>query len=56
MRTDFKQTEATALVEVSFLTTESFGMGMDVSDIVIVGQWRATCNLSTIWQRWGRAA
>ncbi|KIK72144.1 hypothetical protein PAXRUDRAFT_22343 [Paxillus rubicundulus Ve08.2h10] len=38
MTTDFKQTEATALVDggtVGFLTTESFGMGMDVSDIVI---------------------
>ncbi|KIJ10932.1 hypothetical protein PAXINDRAFT_85280 [Paxillus involutus ATCC 200175] len=59
MTTDFKQTEATALVDggtVGFLTTESFRMGMDVSNIVIVGQWRATCNLSTIWQRWGRAA
>ncbi|KIJ12990.1 hypothetical protein PAXINDRAFT_14203 [Paxillus involutus ATCC 200175] len=59
MTTDFKQTEATALVDggtINFLTTESFGMGMDVSDIVIVGQWRATCNLSTIWQQWGRAA
>src|SRR5258705_4355704 len=29
---------------------------MDISNIHIVGQWRATCNLSTIWQRWGRAA
>lgn len=29
---------------------------MDISDIHIVGQWRATCNLSTIWQRWGHAA
>ncbi|KAF8836130.1 hypothetical protein BDN67DRAFT_878895, partial [Paxillus ammoniavirescens] len=42
MTTNFKQTEAAALVDggtVSFLTMESFGMGMDVSDILIVGQW-----------------
>ncbi|KAI6125678.1 hypothetical protein EDD16DRAFT_1474111, partial [Pisolithus croceorrhizus] len=27
--------------------------GMDVPDITIVVQWRATCGLSTLWQRWG---
>ncbi|KAF9219928.1 hypothetical protein BS17DRAFT_656701, partial [Gyrodon lividus] len=29
--------------------------GMDISDIHLVGQWKAMCNLSTIWQRWGCA-
>ncbi|KAG1788899.1 hypothetical protein EV424DRAFT_1270021, partial [Suillus variegatus] len=30
--------------------------GIDISDIRIVIQWRATwCSLSTIWQRFGRA-
>lgn len=28
---------------------------MDISDIRLVIQWRASCTLSTIWQRWGRA-
>ena len=28
---------------------------MDISDICLVIQWRASCTLSTIWQRWGRA-
>lgn len=30
--------------------------GVDISDIEIVVQWRATCNLDTLWQRFGRAA
>jgi len=29
---------------------------MDISNIRIVAQWKATCSLSTIWQHWGRAA
>ena len=29
---------------------------MDVPDIAIVIQWRVTCNLSALWQRFGRAA
>jgi superfamily II DNA/RNA helicase len=28
---------------------------MDISDIQVVVQWRATCTLSTLWQRLGRA-
>ncbi|KAI9459624.1 hypothetical protein HD554DRAFT_2029202, partial [Boletus coccyginus] len=30
--------------------------GMDVPDIVLVIQWRATCNLSALWQWFGQAA
>lgn len=30
--------------------------GMDISDIRLVIQWRASCTLPTLWQRWGRAA
>ncbi|KAI0084797.1 P-loop containing nucleoside triphosphate hydrolase protein [Irpex rosettiformis] len=37
-------------------TTDSFGLGMDVPDISCVYQWRVTCNLNTLWQRFGRAA
>ena len=29
---------------------------MDLPDIAIVVQWKATCELSTLWQRFGRAA
>ncbi|KIM36196.1 hypothetical protein M413DRAFT_78603, partial [Hebeloma cylindrosporum] len=36
--------------------TESFGMGIDLPDINLVIQWRATCDLCTLWQRFGRAA
>ncbi|KAG2131986.1 uncharacterized protein EDB93DRAFT_1094132, partial [Suillus bovinus] len=39
-----------------FCTTDSFGMGMDVPDIEIIIQWRATCHLATLWQRLGCAA
>ncbi|KAF5322662.1 hypothetical protein D9619_000013 [Psilocybe cf. subviscida] len=35
---------------------EKWGMGMDISGIEIVVQWRAPSNLSTLWQRFGRAA
>ena len=27
---------------------------MDVPDIQLVVQWRATCTLSTLWQQFGR--
>ncbi|KAJ3476192.1 hypothetical protein NLI96_g11327 [Meripilus lineatus] len=36
--------------------TDSFGMGIDIADIEIVVQWRMTCDLNTLWQRFGRAA
>ena len=29
---------------------------MDVPDIKVVVQWKATCDLCTLWQRYGRAA
>ena len=28
---------------------------MDVADILLIIQWRATCKLATLWQRFGRA-
>ncbi|KAM6489692.1 P-loop containing nucleoside triphosphate hydrolase protein [Amanita muscaria] len=37
-------------------TTDSFGMGLDVPDIKIVVQYKATCDMCTLWQRFGRAA
>ncbi|KAF9220080.1 hypothetical protein BS17DRAFT_682785, partial [Gyrodon lividus] len=37
-------------------TTDSFGMGMDVPDIVLILQWRATYKLATLWQHFGHAA
>ncbi|KAF9462525.1 P-loop containing nucleoside triphosphate hydrolase protein, partial [Collybia nuda] len=36
--------------------TDAFGMGMDLPDVEIVVQWKATCDLCTLWQRFGRAA
>ncbi|KAI1781685.1 P-loop containing nucleoside triphosphate hydrolase protein, partial [Ganoderma leucocontextum] len=36
--------------------TDSFGMGIDVATIQIIVQWRPTCDIDTLWQRFGRAA
>ncbi|KAG1762510.1 P-loop containing nucleoside triphosphate hydrolase protein [Suillus placidus] len=58
MTTQFKEDEVNHLISGEtwgLCTTESFGMGMDVPDISIVVQWKATCKLATLWQRWGRA-
>ncbi|KAF8135272.1 P-loop containing nucleoside triphosphate hydrolase protein, partial [Mycena galopus ATCC 62051] len=35
---------------------ESFGMGIDLPNITLVIQWRATCDMCTLWQRFGRGA
>ncbi|KAG2148115.1 P-loop containing nucleoside triphosphate hydrolase protein [Suillus clintonianus] len=59
MTTEYKENEVRRLTSGEtwgLCTTESFGMGMDIPDIMLVIQWRATCKLSTLWQRWGRAA
>lgn len=29
---------------------------MDLADIMLIIQWRASCDLCTLWQRFGRAA
>ncbi|KAI0685473.1 P-loop containing nucleoside triphosphate hydrolase protein [Cytidiella melzeri] len=34
--------------------TDSFGMGIDIPNISVAGQWRVTCDLNTLWQRFGR--
>ncbi|TBU23213.1 P-loop containing nucleoside triphosphate hydrolase protein, partial [Dichomitus squalens] len=36
--------------------TDSFGMGVDISDIEVIVQWRVTCPMNALWQRFGRAA
>ncbi|KAI0635614.1 P-loop containing nucleoside triphosphate hydrolase protein [Trametes polyzona] len=36
--------------------TDSFGMGMDVAKVKVVIQWRMTCDMDSLWQRWGHAA
>ncbi|KAJ7721901.1 P-loop containing nucleoside triphosphate hydrolase protein [Mycena metata] len=36
--------------------TESFGMGIDLPNITLVIQWRASCDMCTLWQRFGRGA
>ncbi|KAH9886764.1 P-loop containing nucleoside triphosphate hydrolase protein [Cubamyces lactineus] len=36
--------------------TDSFGMGVNISDIELVVQWRVNCDLNMLWQRLGRAA
>ncbi|EMD34258.1 hypothetical protein CERSUDRAFT_55318 [Gelatoporia subvermispora B] len=36
--------------------TDSFGMGLDLSDIKLIIQWKVPSSLNTLWQRFGRAA
>ncbi|KIP07789.1 hypothetical protein PHLGIDRAFT_510983, partial [Phlebiopsis gigantea 11061_1 CR5-6] len=38
------------------MCTDAFGMGVDLADIELVIQWRCSCDLDTLWQRFGRAA
>ncbi|KAI5999082.1 P-loop containing nucleoside triphosphate hydrolase protein, partial [Pisolithus albus] len=59
MSTTYKEDELRKLISSEtwgLCTTTSFGMGMDVPDILMVIQWRASCNLSALWQHFGRAA
>ncbi|KAG1724447.1 uncharacterized protein EDB91DRAFT_1024821, partial [Suillus paluster] len=59
MTTEFKEAEVTNLIAGDtwgLCTTEAFGMGMDVPDMTLVIQWRASCKLSALWQQFGRAA
>ncbi|KAI0309162.1 hypothetical protein OF83DRAFT_1045589, partial [Amylostereum chailletii] len=30
--------------------------GIDIPDIQVIIQWKLTCNMDTLWQRFGRAA
>ncbi|KAI1784996.1 P-loop containing nucleoside triphosphate hydrolase protein [Ganoderma leucocontextum] len=41
---------------IGLFCTDSFGMGVDVPNIELVVQWRTTCDMDTLWQRFGRAA
>ncbi|CAK5275042.1 unnamed protein product [Mycena citricolor] len=59
MSSEFKVEEADSLkagVTFGLACTDSFGMGLDLPDIALVIQWRATCDLCTLWQRFGRGA
>ncbi|KAL4068976.1 hypothetical protein J3A83DRAFT_4095417 [Scleroderma citrinum] len=56
MTSDYKQSEMKNLQDSEtwgYCTTESFGMGMDISDIELVLQWCANCKLTTLWQQFG---
>ncbi|KAL6308381.1 P-loop containing nucleoside triphosphate hydrolase protein [Sparassis latifolia] len=49
--TDFTEGKVCGLI-----CTDAFGLGVDIADIEIVVQWRATCDMDALWQRIGRAA
>ncbi|KIK73732.1 hypothetical protein PAXRUDRAFT_96792, partial [Paxillus rubicundulus Ve08.2h10] len=58
MSTTYKEAELENLVSGEtwgLCTTASFGMGMDVADIFLAIQWRATCKIAALWQRFGHA-
>ncbi|KAF4566198.1 hypothetical protein EYR36_011613 [Pleurotus pulmonarius] len=59
MSATFKAEETVNIVQGrtwGLCTTESFGMGMDISDLEVIVQWRASCSFTTWWQRGGRGA
>ena len=39
-----------------YFVTDSLHQGIDLPNITLVIQWRASCDLCTLWQRFGRAA
>ncbi|KAL4066170.1 hypothetical protein J3A83DRAFT_4098971 [Scleroderma citrinum] len=56
MTSDYKQSEMKNLQDSEpwgYCTMESYGMGMDISDIELVLQWHANCKLTTLWQWFG---
>ncbi|KIM75556.1 hypothetical protein PILCRDRAFT_13474 [Piloderma croceum F 1598] len=58
MSAEFRDDESMKLKEGEtwgLCCTESFGMGMDLPDIKLIIQWRASCDLCTLWQHFGRA-
>ena len=48
--------QSAQLVIARFGLTILIHKGMDIGDIAIVIQWKAMCDLSTLWQRFGRVA
>ncbi|EPQ54869.1 P-loop containing nucleoside triphosphate hydrolase protein [Gloeophyllum trabeum ATCC 11539] len=59
MSPEYREDEYEALRESDLwglCVTDSFGMGLDLPDITLIVQWRATCDINTLWQRFGRAA
>ncbi|KAH7917502.1 P-loop containing nucleoside triphosphate hydrolase protein [Leucogyrophana mollusca] len=59
MTPEFRDDHTTKLTNGEVLglcCTDSFGMGIDLQDIELIIQWRVTCDLCTLWQRFGRGA
>ncbi|KAF8185802.1 P-loop containing nucleoside triphosphate hydrolase protein [Mycena galopus ATCC 62051] len=59
MSTEFKDVESDALKSGQIwglCCTDSFGMGLDLPDVLLVIQWKSTCDMCTLWQRLARAA
>ncbi|KZP14844.1 P-loop containing nucleoside triphosphate hydrolase protein [Athelia psychrophila] len=59
MSAEFREVEGLKLKDGDIwglCCTDSFGMGVDLPDIELGIQWRASCDLCTLWQRFGRAA
>ncbi|KAJ6600189.1 P-loop containing nucleoside triphosphate hydrolase protein, partial [Mycena sp. CBHHK59/15] len=59
MSTEFKDIESDSLKSGKIWglsCSDSFGMGLDLPDVLLVIQWRSTCDMCTLWQRLGRAA
>ncbi|EIN09494.1 P-loop containing nucleoside triphosphate hydrolase protein, partial [Punctularia strigosozonata HHB-11173 SS5] len=60
MSNEYRETEAKGFMDDGgswgLIVTDAFGMGVDMTGIAIVVQWRARCDASTLIQRFGRGA
>ncbi|KAF8168743.1 P-loop containing nucleoside triphosphate hydrolase protein [Pholiota molesta] len=59
MTSNYREEELTKMEDGTtwgLCCTDAFGMGMDISNIQVVVQWKAPSDLSTLWQRFGCAA
>ena len=51
----FRMVSNTLIMEQEQYLLQTY-QGIDLSDIEIIIQWKMTCNLDALWQRFGHAA
>ncbi|KAH6891607.1 P-loop containing nucleoside triphosphate hydrolase protein [Coprinopsis sp. MPI-PUGE-AT-0042] len=59
MTSDYREDQCKLFLDSAIwglFCTDAFGMGMDIPDVDIVIQWKATCDMCMLWQRFGRVA
>ncbi|EPS94524.1 hypothetical protein FOMPIDRAFT_1055021 [Fomitopsis schrenkii] len=59
MTAEYRNEEFIALRDgdiYGLVVTDAFGMGLDLTGIQLIVQWKAPASINTLWQRFGRAA